>query len=361
MKTHHGVEATPRELLDRWVARGLLTRDQAESIRAEEGWDAAASIPAAAPPVRHASLISEALGYLGGILIVVAASLIGTWYWSDIPTWARLGIPIMAAAILLSAGWAAARRPSALTARLRAVLWLGSAAAVAFAWWVVGHDLIGWTSEEDLGLLVGLGTAPFAALLWVLAPTFLQQAATFVALVAAAAATAARLPEGDGAPGGVAVWGLGVVWLVLGWGRMLPPWRGAYALGAIGCLAGGLSTIEAGDWGYVFALVTVAALVGVAVLLRELIILGVAAVGALTVLPASVLHFFPGQLAAPLALLVAGALLVSAGLRATRQRSRWRQAAVTGSRAGSRPLAVVIAGGAAIATTVGVLALGLAD
>jgi Predicted membrane protein (DUF2157) len=361
MNTQHGIEATPGELLDRWVARGLLSRDQAESIRAEEGWGAPGSIPRAVPAGHRASLISEALGYLGGILIVVAASLIGTWYWSDIPTWARLGIPIMAAVALFGAGWAAARRPSALTARLRAVLWLGSVAAVAFAWWVVGHDLIGLTSEQDLGLLVGLGTAPFAAVLWVMAPTFLQQAAAFVALVAAAAAAAARLPEGDGAPGGVAVWGLGVVWLVLGWGRMLPPWRGAYALGAVGCLAGGLSTIEAGDWGYVFALVTVAALVGVAVLLRELIILGVAAVGALTVLPASVLHFFPGELAAPLALLLAGALLVLAGLRAARQRSRWRQAPGTGSRAGSRPLAIVIAGGAAVGATVVVLALGLAN
>jgi hypothetical protein len=118
--------------------------------------------------------------------------------------------------------------------------------------------------------------------------------------------------------------------------------------------------MAAGDWGFIFALLAVAALVGIAVVLRDLIVLGIAAVGALIVLPAFVLHFFPGELAAPLALLVSGALLVLAGLRAARQRSRWRRAAGTVG-AGSRVLAIVVAGGAAVATTVVVLALGLAD
>ena len=168
MKTHHGVEATPRELLDRWVARGLLTRDQAESIRAEEGWDAAASIPAAAPPVRRASLISEALGYLGGILIVVAASLIGTWYWSDIPTWARLGIPIMAAAILLGGGWARSQVA-------------GGRHIVTMPWSMLGHTAVSQKSltcnrpvqraprrgnpvrrKQESGLLSPRGHAPFS-------------------------------------------------------------------------------------------------------------------------------------------------------------------------------------------------------
>jgi hypothetical protein len=85
-------------------------------------------------------------------------------------------------------------------------------------------------SKEDLGLLVGLGTALFGAVLWVLAPTFLQQTAAFVALVAAVAAVTARPPEDDGAPGGVAVWSLRVVWLVLGWGKDAFPWRGASPL-----------------------------------------------------------------------------------------------------------------------------------
>ena len=51
------------------------------------------------------SLIAEALGYLGGVLIVVAASLITFQYWSDIPTAGRLALPASAAALLLAAGW----------------------------------------------------------------------------------------------------------------------------------------------------------------------------------------------------------------------------------------------------------------
>ena len=46
--------------------------------------------PTTSTAVAHAgargSLIVEALGYLGGILIVVAAVLIAKWYWVGIPT-----------------------------------------------------------------------------------------------------------------------------------------------------------------------------------------------------------------------------------------------------------------------------------
>jgi hypothetical protein len=51
------------------------------------GWEpAAAPATAAAHHSGRASLIVEALGYLGGVLIVVAAILIANWYWASIPT-----------------------------------------------------------------------------------------------------------------------------------------------------------------------------------------------------------------------------------------------------------------------------------
>lgn len=60
-------ESTLPGQLDRWVARGLLTPEQAQRILAEERPEPS---PGAQRPV---SLAIEALGYVGGILILVAA------------------------------------------------------------------------------------------------------------------------------------------------------------------------------------------------------------------------------------------------------------------------------------------------
>jgi hypothetical protein len=244
----------------------------------------------------RASLIVEALGYLGGVLIVVAAILIANWYWASIPTWGRVALPVAGAALLAGAGWLAYRHRAARTARLRAVLWLASTAAVAVALSVAGRDLLGLPDDENLALSAGVGTAAYAGLLYVRFPTFLEQLALFAGLAVSAGTAAWNLPNGGDAPTGLAIWGLGAMWLAFGWGNLLPPRRGSLALGAVGTLVGAMITLSGGDWGYFFALITVAALVALAVLLGDLLMLGTAAVGALQVLPATVMHFFPGAI-----------------------------------------------------------------
>jgi hypothetical protein len=66
--------------------------------------------------------------------------------------------------------------------------------------------------------------------------------------------------------------------------------------------------------GMVLALCTVVAVVVLAVVVRDLLLLAVGALGALNVLPVVVNEWFPGELAAPLVLLVVGALLVTAAV-----------------------------------------------
>ena len=60
------------------------------------GQPTSVAVAAACP---HHSLIVGALGYLGGVLIVVAASLSANGNWADIPIWGRAALP-------LSPGWA---------------------------------------------------------------------------------------------------------------------------------------------------------------------------------------------------------------------------------------------------------------
>jgi hypothetical protein len=360
MRVHEEAKLSGREILDDWVKRGLIHPEQADRIHLEEGWEPrgqtdTAPVHAAGP----ASLIVEALGYLGGVLIVVAASLIASWYWADIPTWGRVALSLAAAALLGGAGWLAYRHPTERTRRLHAVLWLGSAAGVAFALGVIGRDVFGLPDDEKLALFAGLGTAVYAGLLWALSQSFLQQLALFAALAAAAASAAGLLPEGVDAPSGLAIWGLGTMWLALAWGNMLCPRRASLALGAVGTLVGAMMTLSAGDWGYVFALVSVAALVALAVLLGDLILLGIAAIGALGVLPATVMHFFPGALTAPLALLVVGLSLLAAALYTTRRRARRMSRRTSRYQSGNKPAALTIAVASVFAATLAALLVGI--
>jgi hypothetical protein len=76
------------------------------------------------------------------------------------------------------------------------------------------------------------------------------------------------------------------------------------------------------DAGLVLALCTVVAVVVVAVVIHDLLLLAVGAVGALNILPAMVNEWFPGDLAAPLVLLGVGALLVTAAVYTAGARPR---------------------------------------
>jgi hypothetical protein len=358
MSSVHQTKPGIEDLLDRWTTRGLITAEQADLIREDASSESNVAGTALTHVSRRQSLIAEALGYLGGVLIVVAASLITQEYWSDIPTWGRLALPTTAAVLLLAAGWVAYRQQSALTRRLRAVLWLASTSAAAFALWVVGRYVLRWRVEEDIALLVGVGTAALASVLWLFHRTFVQQVALFAALVVTVTAAAVHLEENQPAPTGLALWGLGSIWLALGWGGLLRPRGAVYGLGAGAFLVGAMTTMPAGDWGYVFALISVAALVSLAVVLGDLFMLGIAAFGALIVLPASVTHFFPGALAAPLAVLVTGIVLVLAALRTIRRRKRVPSRRTTRDRTGNRPVAIGVACGGALLATLAALFVG---
>ena len=293
------------DLLDRWVAEGVITTEQAARMRADLG-------PAARP--RDRSLAIEALAYLGSALMVVAALLLASEYWSSLTTAGHLVLLGLTAGVLVLGGLAVPDRLGAVGVRLRAVLWLAACAVTAGFLGVLGDEALGWYGQ-DLALLVFAGTTVLAALLWWRSPTILQQAA----LVAGLCGTAGSAGLGDHLPG-VAVWGVGAVWFLLGWvGLVRPRWT-ASLLGGIALLIGaGLTTPTSG--GIVLGLATAAALVVIAVRSHDLVVLGLGGWGALQFVPIAVNQWFPGQLAVAIALLVVGAVLVTAALWVARRRA----------------------------------------
>src|SRR5689334_24508797 len=69
-----------RDLLDRAVAAGVLTAEQAAAV-------AALDPPPAA--VRRGAVLAEVLGYVGGALAVVAALFLGAELWAELGPWPR--------------------------------------------------------------------------------------------------------------------------------------------------------------------------------------------------------------------------------------------------------------------------------
>lgn len=187
--------------LERWVDRGLITPDQAERIRDDER---------ANPAQRHGpSLVAEALGYVGGVLVLVAAATITGRFWSDLGTGGRLVVAFVAAAVLLAAGAAAPARLGRASGRLRSVTWLLSAAVLGGALALVGDDVL--DAPGDLVVFGSAGlTAVYAGVLWYVHRWLLQQVALVAALAMAAGGAGrcsrATARTSSGWPSGVSAW-----------------------------------------------------------------------------------------------------------------------------------------------------------
>lgn len=346
MGTRHSRAATDdlERRLETWVHHGLITPEQASRIRAIElGASLDGSRPAAGetepwgsrPPATtrevrvdvgadrpQASLVTGALGYVGGILILIAAGVIAGQYFDDLGRLGRLAVTGSAALALLSAGYLVPVTPTRPAAgRLRSVLWVLAVAATAFFLGLLVDETLGW-SREEVPFFAASGTAAVGLELWRRHRWMLQQLAVVVALsIALGSGVATYLGDGDLAPSGVAIWGLGGIWLMLGWGRHVQPRYGTDLLGGAAATVGSQLTMDH-DWGAALALATAAALVVVGVRLRALALVAVGSVATLLVVPGVMQRYFPGTLAAPLAVLGAGIVLVLASLATAPKRSR---------------------------------------
>jgi hypothetical protein len=109
--------------------------------------------------------------------------------------------------------------------------------------------------------------------------------------------------------------------------------------------------------GGALAAATAAGLVVAGVLARDLVLLGASSVVTLVTVPIVVGRLFPDLLAAALALLVAGALLVLGGLRTARRRAEHPEPAAAG--APRTRLALGAAAAVGVGTLAAVLLIGL--
>ncbi|MBL0885941.1 DUF2157 domain-containing protein [Myceligenerans indicum] len=305
--------------LAEWVGAGIITQEQADRVAAHER-SRAAGTPAATPTATR-SLLVEALGYVGGVVILVAAVLLATEFWEELGDAGRVAVLGGAAVILFVAGIAVPRQAGSQGSRLRAVLWAGATGAFAGLMGLLSSDVLGMDGDDGF-LTAAAATAAVAAVLWWLRPTALQHLVTLVALATATAATVGKFSDPD-SPTGIGVWALGLVWFLLAYFGVLRPRRFALGLGALLAVVGALLfALSSDDAGLVMPLATAAAIAAMAVVTTDLVLLGVGAVGLLVALPWAVSAWFGGTFAAPVALLGAGVILVVAALWIARRRHR---------------------------------------
>lgn len=307
------------DLLQEWVAAGLITSEQSQSIRRHEAepHEGRASLTPTPPPAAGPSLVVEALGYLGGVVMLVGAGILVSLYWTDLATPVRLALIAATAAVLIGAGFAVPDRLGDAAGRLRAVLWAGGVAATAGFLGVFSVDVLDRPNYHML-VIIGPATAVVAAVLWRLRPTWLQQLALFAALMIAADGTALELSSRGSPWGGAAMWALGTVWAVVAYADRLQPRLTGVAFGALGAVVGSL--VMDNDLGIALGLATAAAMVALALWERSLPWLGVAAISLLYTTPPAANAWFPGRLSAALTFLVTGGLLVGAAIWVARRR-----------------------------------------
>jgi hypothetical protein len=197
-----------RDLLDRAVAAGILSTDQAAAVVALD----------TRPAARRGAVLAEVLGYVGGALAVVAALFLGAELWDELGPWPRVLLLAAVAAACLVGGAALAGRDGA-PGRLGGFLWAAAVVAVAGTAGVWADGLA--DVAPGTAALVAAGAAlVVAAVLWWRRPAVLQHVATFVAAAATLLTAVDRIGDGAFDWGGPLLWGFGLAWLAA---SALPP------------------------------------------------------------------------------------------------------------------------------------------
>jgi hypothetical protein len=311
----------------RWVEAGVIGPEQGEAILSLEGEGRQAG-------GRRRAVIAEVLGYLGGVLAVVAGFVLGAESWGQLGPWGRTAVLAALTGVLLAAGWWLRGSEGRVLPRLASVLWLfavaGFAGLVAVLQEGRSDDAL---ADPSLG--VAAAALVLALGLYLLERRALQQVALFVAVVATMVAGGHRLGWSWETVEGYGFLALGAVWLELGRRGLVGPRRTSEALGALALLSGpelfDAEAVGPGDWGLWLGLgLSVALIVAGSVLARN-VLLGIGAAGMVLYL-GQVAGEHWNDLGAPVAILLVGLALVAAAAVVARLRP-------TGNEAPRRPAA----------------------
>lgn len=307
-------ETALRGRLERWVDKGLISAEQARAIEAAEEAERSEG-------TGRRALVAEALGYLGGALILVAGFITVEILWPDITTGAWLAFSAAGTVLLAVGGWLLKVDAGAPIARLRSSLWMLSCACAAAFVILLSDEVLSLRSLSAV-LLASSTTTVYAAALWWFNRAALQHLTVFAGLLATTASAIARIGEDltDGVMG-LGIWVVSVLWaLAVRRGLLEPRWLGE-ACAAVGMLIGAQATLKYAA-GHALALFTVTALLVVGVRTRNVWLLGFGTFGVFVFVPQTASRYLPQSASAPIAVLLVGLAMLGVAIWLVRHRRK---------------------------------------
>lgn len=273
---------------------------------------AASTATVPAPPVkRHISLVTEAMAYVGAVLVLAGGGTAIAQRWDDISDWGHVGVFAAAALFFLAIGVLLLRAAEPAVQRLIGVVWLLSSAGVAAAVGLAAYTILDWSGPLTT-LSIGLGTAVYSTVLWLVHRGALQHLAVFVALIVSISGVIVTI-AGDDAPPlpfALSLWAFGIAWTTAGWFHKAEPLWMAVPLGtALALFAPSIAVVDHG-WLYAVGIATAAAVMAVSVPTHNVIFLSLGTVATFGYVTAAVLHYFGDQLGIPAALAITGVLII---------------------------------------------------
>jgi len=297
--------------------RGLLTTGQAA-----EGQ----------PGTRRISLLTEAAAYAGVILLLVGGVTAISQRWNDITRGGQVGVFAVAAVFFLLAGIIVRRVREPAIQRLAGVAWFLSVVGVAGAVWLALYH-VHWNTDAVTVLAVGAAVTVYAAALWLVRRSALQNLALFAGLVITIVGIAAVIaaPGGPGpAPASapdlptpvlavaLPLWVFGLAWAGLGWRRYAGPlWVTIPAGVVLALIAPGFAAGGHG-WVYVIGIATAAAAMAASVPLRNTALLALGALAMFGYLTAVAARYLHQSLGIPSALAITGVLIIGVAVVSAR-------------------------------------------
>jgi Predicted membrane protein (DUF2157) len=320
--------------LDRLVERGVLNRVQAGAVVTECG-----GLPDPPRPEGLRRRLGEIAAYLGASFVVGATLLFLSEEWDTLGRTGRFSILAAMAAILFGSGVAVRSRAAqpgnhwwrpwagdSVRRRLSSTLLTGAAAAVSFATYVsldaTAQDHTAPDNAPFVASVVGLAVVIVG---YLLARSALGQLGTAVAAFAAYGSLLDLLNVDEPDAFGFGMLGLGAVWVVLAWCRLVTERRFALAIAVTFGLIGAQLVVVGGSEAQHFLGYALTALVaGICFTayaqLREWVVLAGGVVGATLVVPEFLYDMTDGSLGASGVMLVAGVTLLAGSLAGLRIR-----------------------------------------
>jgi hypothetical protein len=304
------------EHLDQWVREGFLSGDQATAIREYED----------PPSHSRPTAVLEVLGYVGAVFVLVAGLLLVVELWTDMSRAVQAALAGSAAAVLTASGVVIAHTEDPRIRRVGASLLLLALVPMGVA---VGLIADMWFDEEAAALSGFLAAAVLGLLLYVRdRQSVAQHAGLFAASMGTVLFAVVIIDDAADWVPGLALFLAGIVWIMLASFEILMPRSLGEVLGAGAALFGSITMVgslnfeESGAATLVMVLAIVASLVavGFGVAKDRILVVVAGMLGLVIYLPWLINETLGENVGAPIALLVAGILLIASAVYLTRRR-----------------------------------------